>query len=111
MRQFALKASEENVLASEKDRMSHFRNLCELLNIQYTIWRQQQKSKDLYQTTLIPQAKQYAQATMTAYQNFQTDFPTLARAYVRQLNTELEGLEATVDGDVARINLLYLQGK
>ncbi|EHL31410.1 hypothetical protein LDG_6588 [Legionella drancourtii LLAP12] len=48
---------------------------------------------------------------MTAYQNFQTDFPTLARAYVRQLNTELEGLKVSVDRDVSRINLLYLQGK
>lgn len=106
-----LKASEENLLAYEKDRMSHFRNLRELLNIQYTIWQQQQKSAHLYQASLTPQAKQYANATMTAYQNFQTDFPTLARAYVRQLNTELEGLKVSVDRDAARINLLYLQGK
>ncbi|HAT3978686.1 TPA: TolC family protein [Legionella pneumophila] len=107
----SLKASEDNLLASEKERMSHFRNLREYLNIQYSIWQQQQKSTQLYTTTLIPQANQYATATMTAYQNFQTDFPTLARAYVRQLNTELEGLKAKVDRDAARINLLYLQGQ
>ncbi len=107
----SLKASEENVLASEKDRMSHYRNLQEYLNIQYNIWKQQQKSTQLFINTLVPQANQYAKATMTAYQNFQTDFPTLARAYVRQLNTELEGLKAKVDRDAARINLLYLQGK
>lgn len=107
----SLKASEENVLASEKDRMSHYRNLQEYLNIQYNIWQQQQKSTQLFINTLVPQANQYAKATMTAYQNFQTDFPTLARAYVRQLNTELEGLKAKVDRDAARINLLYLQGK
>ena len=106
-----LKASEESLLASEKDRMSHFRNLRESLNIQYATWQQQQKSSHLYQSSLIPQAKQYANATMTAYQNFQTDFPTIARAYVRQLNTELEGLKVSVDRDVSRINLLYLQGK
>ena len=107
----ALKASEENLLASEKDRMSHFRNLRESLNIQYVAWQQLKKSSYLYQTTLISQARQYANATMTAYQNFQTDFPTLARAYVRQLNTELKGLKVRVDRDVARIHLLYLLGR
>lgn len=107
----SLKASEDNLLAFEKERMSHYRNLREYLNIQYNICQQQQKSTQLYITTLIPQANQYAKATMTAYQNLQTDFPTLARAYVRQLNTELEGLKAKVDRDAARINLLYLQGQ
>ncbi len=106
-----LQASEKNVLASEKDRMSHYRNLREYFNIQFNIWRQQQKSARLFVKFLIPQAHQYAQATMTAYQNFQTDFPTLARAYARQLNTALEGLKARVDRDAAYINLLYLQGK
>lgn len=107
----SLKSSQDNLLASEKDRMSHYRNLREYLNIQYNIWQQQQKSTQLFIRSLIPQANQYANATMTAYQNFQTDFPTLARAYVRQLNTELEALKVKVDRDVARINLLYLQGK
>lgn len=106
-----LKASEERLMASEKDRQSHFKNLRETLNIQYNTWQQQQKSSLLYQSSLIPLAKQYAFATMTAYQNFQTDFPTLTRAYVRQLNIELEELKIRVDRDIARIGLLYLQEK
>ena len=107
----SLKTSQDNLLASEKDRMSHYRNLKEYLNIQYNIWQQQQKSAHLFIASLIPEANQYAKATMTSYQNVQTDFPTLARAYIRQLNTELEGLKAKTDRDAAHINLLYLQGK
>ena len=106
-----LKASEENLIASEENQMSHYRQLQEAMKQQYAIWLEQRKSAWLYRSRLIPEAKQYAEATMTAYQNAQTDFPTLARAYIRELNTELSGLKANVDRDIARANLLYLQGR
>jgi len=106
-----LKASEDDLIASEENQMSHYRQLREALKTQYASWQQQRKSAWLYRSHLVPEAKQYAEATMTAYQNAQTDFPTLARAYVRELNTELAGLKANVYRDIARANLLYLQGK
>ena len=106
-----LKASEDKLIASEENQMSHHRQLQEALRIQYVTWQQQQKSARLYRSQLIPEAKQYLDATMTAYQNAQTDFPTLALAYVGELNTELAGLKAMVNRDIARANLLYLQGE
>lgn len=106
-----LKASEENLIASQEDQLSHYRQLNQTLKTQYAIWQQQQKSVELYQQQLIPEANQYAEATLIAYQNTQTDFPTLARAYIRQLNTSLMGLKASVDCNAARINLLYLEGE
>lgn len=106
-----LKASEDNLVASQEDQMSHYRQLCEELKTQYAAWQQQRKSAWLYDKRLIPEANQYAIATMTSYQNAQTDFPTLARAYVRELNTELMGLKASVNRNAARVNLLYLEGK
>ncbi len=107
----SLKASEENLIASQEDQVSHYRQLIQMLNTQYAIWQQQRKSTRLYRRHLIPEANQYAEATMIAYQNTQTDFPTLARAYVRQLNTSLMGLKASVDCNAARVSLLYLEGK
>lgn len=106
-----LKASEENLIASEENKMSRYRQLREALKTQYVSWQQQGKSAWLYRSHLVPEAKQYTEATMTAYQNAQSDFPTLARAYVRELNTELAGLKAKVNRDIARVKLLYLQGK
>lgn len=106
-----LQASEDQLLSSEENQNSHFRQLSEDLGIQYATWRQQRKSAWLYQRKLIPEARQYAQATQVSYENTQTDFPTLARAYVRELNTELAGLKARVSQKIARVNLLYLQGQ
>jgi len=106
-----LKASEDTLVAREEKQMSHYRQLREVLKTQYAAWQQQRKSAWLYRQHLIPEAKQYVEATMTAYQNTLTDFPTLARAYVRELTTQLAGLKASVDRDVARVYLLYLQGK
>ena len=106
-----LRASQENLLSNEENQMSDYRQLLETLKAQYAAWREQRRSAWLYRSQLIPEAKQYAEATMTAYQNTQTDFPTLARAYVRELNTELGGLKALVHQHIARANLLYLQGR
>lgn len=106
-----LKANINQYHASQEDLNSHYRQLNEALNTQYAVWLQQRKSNRLYRSKLIPEANQYATATMTAYQNTQTDFPTLARAYVRELNTELAGLKASVNQNIARVNLFYLQGR
>ena len=75
------------------------------------MWQQAQKSTELYKKDLVPQSIQYAEATMSAYQNTQTDFPTLADAYIRELDTKLAGLKANIDRSNARVNLLYLEGK
>lgn len=106
-----LKSSEETLIASEQNLNSRYRQLREILTSQYAAWKEQRNSASLYRRKLIPEAKQYAEATMTSYQNTQTDFPTLARAYIRELSSELGGLKASVNRDIARANLFYLEGK
>lgn len=106
-----LNASKANLSASMENQVSHYRQLRELLYVAYSSWIHLGKSARLYQSKLIPEAKQYAQATMSAYQNAQTDFPTLARAYLLELNTELAGLKTAVSREMERINLMYLQGQ
>jgi len=41
----------------------------EILGFQYAAWKEQRKSVELFQRKFVPEAKQYAEATMTAYQN------------------------------------------
>ncbi|MCB1827457.1 MAG: TolC family protein [Coxiellaceae bacterium] len=106
-----LQASLAQLEASEQDRVIHYRDLKEKLSRTYAMWRQQRKSDWLYRKHLIPMAKQYANATMAVYRNAQTDFPTLARAYVRELDVELEGIRAVMERETSRIELLYLEGK
>ena len=53
----------------------------------------------------------YARSTEVAYQNKQTDFPTLVLAYLQDYNTQLAALKTQVSLLKTQINLLYLQGK
>lgn len=106
-----LQASQKTFVASQENQQVHYRQLQEALKTHYTAWQKLRKSVHLYQRHLIPKAKQYAEATLVAYQNDQTDFPTLARSYVRELEIQLAGLQTVVARDKARINLFYLQGK
>jgi len=105
-----VKADRENLVAQHETKTSHFQELRATLQSFYARWQQLQKSVALYQKSLIPDSKHYAQATMTSYQNTQSDFPTLAEAYVRELDTELSGLRTAVDRAIVQANLLYLQG-
>ena len=106
-----LTAKQKDLVASEENRISDYRQLQEVLRAQYAVWHQTRKSSWLYRRRLIPESKQYAEATLISYQNALTDFSTLARSYVRELETQLAGLKIMVDWSKARVNLLYLQGK
>ena len=65
----------------------------------------------LYQDNLVPEAEMYARSTEVAYQNKQTDFPTLVLAYLQDYNTQLAALKTQVSLLKTQINLLYLHGK
>lgn len=106
-----LKSSEYELTNQYESRQSQLRHLRQSLKEEHAKWQHYKQSVALYNRHLLPEAKQYAQATMTAYQNNQTDFPTLARAYTREFNTELGGLKARVNHAKARVALLYLQGR
>jgi outer membrane protein TolC len=106
-----LNANKTTLEASQQEEISLYRQLNQQLKTQYAIWQRQRARVRLYRSKLLPQAKQYAEATLTAYENTQTDFPTLARAYVRDLQTQLAALNARISAAQAQVNLLYIEGK
>ena len=107
----SLAASEQALNASQEAQSVNYLQFNQTLVTEYATWHQLSKSAALYKKKLIPQAHEYAEATLTAYQNTQTDFPTLARANVDDLDTKLLGVKTVVDREKARAALLYLQGK
>ena len=96
--------------ATRDQELSDYRKMVSDLSQFWAIWKKLTEQAVLYKNRLNPEAKQYAEATLTAYQNDQSDFPTVARAYVAELNTQLEGLRIEVERDKARAALLYLEG-
>lgn len=106
-----VKSREDDLAVAQSQEELDYRNLKSELTQNYMAWEELLKQVDLYSNSLVPQAKHYAEATLVSYQNKQTDFPTLARAYVNEYTTDLKSLKKQVALSHARINLLYLQGK
>jgi len=64
-----------------------------------------------YEETLIGQAVANSEASLLAYQNDTTDFATLMRAKITELNTNLKALRIHTDYAKAHARLLYLAGE
>ena len=64
----------------------------------------------LYERDVLPNARETAEAVMTAYENGQADFPELVRAELALLDAELALLRLRVDLLKAEAGLLYLAG-
>ena len=105
-----LKSKQLSLISQQNIRQTHLRELKQLLSINLDIFKLKKSSINLYQTALIPQSKQYAAATRVAYENVQTDFPTLAKAYIQQFKIEMDFIKAKRSLTLARINLLFIQG-
>lgn len=103
-------ASVETLNASQENVHVKHRQIVSQIEEQWTKWKQLTAQAKHYQQKLIPEAKQYSIATLTAYQNDLSDFPTVARAQVAELNTQLEGLKIDVELMNARVELLYFEG-
>ncbi len=105
-----VKASQERYTAALMKLAQDYRNLNSQLMDNYSALTKLSEQYSLYNKQLIPEAKHYVEATQVAYQNKQTDFPTLARAYLDDYNTQLAALKTRVGMLQARANLLYLEG-
>ncbi|MBL7003103.1 MAG: TolC family protein [Gammaproteobacteria bacterium] len=66
-----------------------------------------EKRKKLYQKHLLPQAKQQSQASLLAYQSDRGNFSDVMRAYMDDLNANLDAKRITIDSRKAQAKILY----
>ncbi len=102
-------ASRARYVASKSDKQKALLLLSRDLSSTYSMWQELSKQYKLYQNRLYPEAQQYAKSTLTAYENRQLDFPTVARAHDREIMTALQKLRIQTNLYQARANLLYLE--
>lgn len=97
--------------ASLNQRSVHLLNLRKEAEEYYASWEQLKSQEKLYKNRLVPEAKQYAEATLNAYENTQVDFPTVARAHDKSLMTRLQSVRIQTKRQKARAYILYLEAK
>lgn len=105
-----LQASINRYVSMQAKEQSEYQLLQSTLKSVYADWQTLRPRNTLYQKHLVPEAQMYAHATQIAYQNKQTDFPTLVRAYLQQYKTEMAALKVKVALLKTHVQLMYLEG-
>jgi len=106
-----LSASKQTVLANQYMRTDKLRTLFTLVDKAYAQWQGLTSRHRLYQSKLLPESEFNVNASLTAYQAGVTDFSTLIRAQLMQLELQLQALRIGVDQAKTQATLLYLSGK
>jgi len=100
--------SKEYKYQSLKDkRVELLRELISSLQQEYSNKNQILKRNQLYQTLLLPQAKQQAEAALLAYQSDRGDFADVMRAHIDNLNALLDNMRITIDLLQTKSRILY----
>jgi outer membrane protein TolC len=87
-----------------------YKEMKKQLDINLIDYKKINQRVQLYRSTLVSEARQYADSTLLAYQNNRSDFINVAQSHIRWLNIELAEVQETVAFKKTYINLLYLQG-
>jgi hypothetical protein len=74
---------------------------------------QLESRQELYDKQLLPQIREQADASLSAYTNDDGDFAEVVRAHIAQLNTEIEALAIAVERQktIARLNYYLAHGR
>jgi outer membrane protein TolC len=106
-----LAASIAETEAAELRRDDKLRELRRMLATDYADWQRLGERTALYETKLLREASANAAASLHAYQSGVTEFTTLMRARITELDVRLDELRIRVDRARAQANLLYLSGE
>ncbi len=98
----------ESVQLTRDDKL---RELKRMLDADYANWQRLGERAALYEAQLLRESTANAQASLNAYQSGVTEFTTLMRARITDLDVRLDDLRIRVDRARAQTNLLYLSGE
>ncbi len=105
-----LAASEHQLNAARDARAERLRELKRMWDGDHARWRRLGDRNALYGESLIPESEANVESALRAYQSGVTDFTTLMRARITDLNIRIEALRLQVDRAKAHVRLLYIAG-
>jgi len=92
-----LSAALQERSAARSSRLRLERELVRQLEAEYAQWHELSRRLELYDTQILSQARDQADAALLAYQSDVGDFADVMRAYISYLNTRIEYLRLSVD--------------
>jgi outer membrane protein TolC len=106
-----LSASIRQAESAQFTREDKLRELQRMLDTDYANWQRLGERAAIYQSQLLKESSANTQASLNAYQSGVTEFTTLMRARITDLDVRLEDLRIRVDRSKSQANLLYLAGE
>ena len=103
-------AHEESANAARYSRDDRLRVLKRMLEKDRAIYKRLGERELIYKNKLVNSAANNAKASLNAYQSGVTEFTTLMRAGITELDVRLENLRIKVDRLRAQARLLYITG-
>lgn len=103
-------SSRQNEMKAQFERDDKLRLLKQIYDENQRKWQRLSERKALYEASLLTAAKNNSTAALNAYQSGVTEFNTLMRAQITELDVKLEDLRIRVDLAIAKSNLLYVIG-
>jgi outer membrane protein TolC len=104
-------AREESANAARYSRDDRLRVLKRMLEKDRAVYRRLGEREHIYRNKLVNSAVNNAEASLNAYQSGVTEFTTLMRARITELDVRLESLRIKVDRMRAQSRLLYITGE
>jgi len=106
-----LAAAQRRASAAQLELDDKYNAMQSMLSRDHVTWTRLSQRLDRYRNTLVEQARSNSEASLLAYQNDATDFATLMRAKIIELNTHLKALRIHTNYAKAHAHLLYLVGE
>ena len=106
-----LSASVQMAESAQLTRDDTLRELKLMLDTDYANWSRLGERASLYDGELVRDAAANVQASLKAYQSGVTEFTTLMRARITDLDVRLQDLRIRVDRAKSQANLLYIAGE
>ncbi len=106
-----LSASIRQAESAQFTREDKLRELQRMLDTDYANWQRLGERAAIYQSQLLKESNANTQASLNAYQSGVTEFTTLMRARITDLDVRLDSMRIRVDRSKSQANLLYLAGE
>jgi len=103
-------ASEKKISAARYSKDDQLRKLKQLYEKNKHLWLRLGDREQLYKNSLLTAAKNNTKASLNAYQSGVSEFNTLMRAQITELDVRLEDLRVRVDRAAAQARILYITG-
>ena len=103
-------ASQQKISAARYAKDDQLRKLKQLYEKNQHLWQRLGERQELYKNSILKAAKNNSMASLKAYQSGVSEFNTLMRAQITELDVRLEDLRVRIDRAAAQARLLYITG-